>query len=162
MVGLAHEPIYFDLSVQASDIEGLGQEFKETVSVKGTISKMGSKVLLKYRVDAIAGLTCDRSLEEFDEIIIVETTLNYSINSDLFNSQVGTYVEPDEIRGLRDDARWIDITDDVRQDITVGLPMKRIAPRYRGVEWSDGETLNSEGEQPEDDRWDVLKRLTKE
>lgn len=163
LVGLTNEQREFESIVPARAIQGLVPEFSDTVSVVGTVQRVGRKVHVTYTVTANATLVCDRSLEEFTELISVHVSLDYAFDGELYNRQLGTEVEPDEIRGLREDAQEIDLTDDVRQDLVVALPMKRISPRYRSEEIGSNNEINEHHGRVEiDERWAALKKLTKE
>ncbi len=161
LVGLNHEQQEFQILVPAKAIQGLAPEYKNDVEVRGTVVKAGRKVHVTYTIAADATLVCDRSLEEYTEPILVNVALDYSFSNDLYASQAGIDVDPDEIRGLREDAQSIDITEDVRQELVVALPMKRIAPAYRDVDATELFQLDQPNdEQAVDERWAALKNLS--
>jgi uncharacterized metal-binding protein YceD (DUF177 family) len=159
LVGLASERRGFDVVVPAIEFPGLVPEYRRDVRVSGTVAKSGRKLHLQYTINTVADLVCDRSLEEYEEPISVVAALDYALDGELFARQQGTEVEPDEIRGLREDAQEIDLTDDVRQDLAIALPMKRVAPAYRDKEISE---LIPPGVSPSaepDERWAALRNL---
>lgn len=160
LIGLNTEPYSFEVTVSANEIRDIAPEFNESVQVNGTIEKMGRRIHLVYQAKALATLVCDRSLEEYTEEIVVDGWLNYSLDGELYSSQLGIEIEEDELRGLREDAQWIDITDDLRQDLAVALPMKRIAPAYREMEIQDLQTMEPSNETEVDDRWAALKKIS--
>ncbi len=64
---------------------------------------------------------------------------HFRIDSQLFDLQTDEE-DGDEIL-LRDDDDFIDITEEVRQELVIHLPMKRVSPAYAGVSF---ETLHPE------------------
>ena len=61
-----------------------------------------------------------------------------------------------EMHIIRDDELFIDLSDEVRQELALSLPMKRIAPEFRDKEWED---IAPEVATEIDDRWKALKGL---
>ncbi|KAB2895070.1 MAG: hypothetical protein D8M52_03080 [Chlorobi bacterium] len=148
----------FDLHVESTEIPDLVAEYMSPIHVYGKVLKRGRKLHVTYTVSTIARLVCDRSVEEYDEQITVNTELNYVLDSDLFFQQKGLELDPDDVRGLRDDAQEIDITDDVRQDLVVALPMKRVAPQFRETELPREYTTPDSGSEI-DERWASLQKI---
>jgi uncharacterized metal-binding protein YceD (DUF177 family) len=74
--------------------------------------------------------------EEFEQKIEAPIMKHFRIDSQLFNLQ--TEEDGDEIL-LRDDEDFIDITEEVRQELVIHLPMKRVSPAYADVSF---ETLH--------------------
>ncbi|HCN05888.1 MAG TPA: hypothetical protein DIS79_09725 [Bacteroidetes bacterium] len=157
-------PIALDIS--AADIPGLSPEYVGSVVIDGTLHKIGKRFQLDTEVEATARLVCDRSLEEYDEQIVTELGLDFVVDSALALKQEGHLdeLDDDDVRGLRDDARTLDITDDVRQLLILGLPMKRVAPQYRTAELTDihpilGSDSSESSSDTIDDRWAALKDI---
>lgn len=151
----------FEHEVDARSIPGLSDEFQGSVSVTGVLQRLGKRLHIQATITANAHLLCDRSLEEYVEVLTPTISLEYRIDNELAAQQVGTDVEPDEVHGIRDDHNHIDITDDVRQELQLSLPMKRVAPAYRDLELEElHPELNEHAEPPTDDRWAALRKLT--
>ncbi len=79
----------------------------------------------------------------------------------------GNYDDPDTERAVHEDDEFFDISDDVREQLTVSIPMKRIAPQYRNKTFADlhpefsaeiTETI-SDDEVQIDERWSALKKI---
>ncbi len=160
LVGLQNGQREFEVVVPASSIEGLVSEYQTDVQVRGTVYRNGRKLHVSYTVNADALLVCDRSLEEFVEPISVDGELDYAFDGELHARQQGVELDPEEVRGLRDDAQEIDLTDDVRQDLAIAIPMKRVSPAYRDVEISSLLPEEPQSSTP-DDRWAALQKLSK-
>lgn len=151
----------FEMQVDAREINNLGEEFQGGVSVSGALQRSGRRVHIDATVSANAHLTCDLSLEDYVELFSPKLSLEYRLDNELAATQAGIDVEPDEIRGLREDQHYLDITDDVRQELMLAVPMKRVAPQYRDKDIVElHPELLDEPEPPADDRWAALRNLT--
>lgn len=151
----------FEMQVDAREINNLGEEFQGAVTVSGVMHRSGRRVHIDATVTANAHLMCDLSLEDFVELYSPKISLEYRLDNELAASQAGADVEPDEIRGIREDLHYLDITDDVRQELMLALPMKRVAPQYRDKDIVElHPELLDEPEPPADDRWAALRNLT--
>ncbi|RPI68839.1 MAG: DUF177 domain-containing protein [Ignavibacteriae bacterium] len=150
----------FEMSVDADEIKGLGDEFRGPVTVSGVMQRLGRRVHIEGTATVDAHLICDRSLEDYVEPISTTISLEYRIDNELASQQAGTMVESDEIHGIRDDHNHIDITDEVRQELILSLPMKRVAPQYRDLDLTElHPELGEVDEEPPDDRWAALKNI---
>lgn len=156
-----------DLAVDASQIPHLCEDITGKILVVGTAITSGNHVTLSLSVTATARLVCDRSLEEFDEPLHAELDLEFSIDNQLAaeQRQMSLTPEPDVVRGIREDEIAIDVTEDVRQELTLLIPMKKVAPQYRDVELSNI-SPGYAGRKPQDtteneiqDQWVALKNL---
>jgi uncharacterized metal-binding protein YceD (DUF177 family) len=105
-------------------------------------------------------------LEEFDEDISADLSLSYVIDPALAAEQAGNVQDFDEevIRGLREEDKRIDITEDVRQVLAVAIPLRHVAPAYRDVPLEQlhpalAPKARADDDEPVDDRWAALKNL---
>ncbi len=150
----------FEMSVDAAEVTGLGNEFQGPILVEGVLQRLGRRVHIEATIKADAHLICDRSLEDYVEPISANISLEYRIDNELAAQQIGTMVESDDIHGLRDDHNHIDITDEVRQELILSLPMKRVAPKYRDLDLRElHPELGEVDVEPSDDRWAALKNI---
>ena len=157
--GLEEGSRRYAVTVHSSVIEGCAPEFAGDVSVEGTIRKLGVRYYVQLAITADATLVCDRSLETYTEPVERRIDVVFELDSTLAAEQEGVDLADVEIRGLFQDAQVIDVSDDVRQELALGLPMKRIAPQYRNqtIEEIFPDLQQSE-DQPET-RWEVLNKL---
>lgn len=166
IIGLQDGSHPIALNVSTTDIPGISPEYVGSVVIDGHLHKIGKRFQLDAEVQATAQLVCDRSLEEYNEPIITELGLDFVVDSALALKQEGHLddLDDDDVRGLRDDARSLDITDDVRQLLILALPMKRVAPQYRTAELTDihpvlGSDSSESSSDTIDDRWAALKDI---
>ncbi len=159
LVGFTSGQREFSMSVPASAIDGIVPEYQSEISITGVAVRQGRKIHVSYTVEANADLVCDRSLEPYQEKIIVQSDLSFALDSDLYHRQLNTEVEPDEVRGIREEATEIDLSDDVRQDLAVALPMKRVSPKYQDVPLTDIAPLPSYNNEV-DERWEPLRKIS--
>jgi uncharacterized metal-binding protein YceD (DUF177 family) len=160
--GLRRGSRTFELTVEARQISGLVEEYNGMVHVEGTIHRIGDRLHVDVEIDAIADLVCDLSLEQYEEDIRSELTVEYQFDNDLASEQDASPDEDWKVKGLFEHARTIDLEDDIRQELTLALPMKRIAPRHRDQSIEDLHPDLHSGESPSDERWDALKKLKRD
>jgi uncharacterized metal-binding protein YceD (DUF177 family) len=162
--GLSDGQYPVEALTDCSKIDHIFEEFFGTLLVSGTMRKHGKRYLLDLVAEASAHLLCDVSGEEFDETIHARFSLEYIANTMLAN-----FHADDEDRDppfyIRDDDTKIDITDEVRQEMAINLPLKRTAPQYRGKEFADIFPAFTEKQEDEntkealDPRWAALKSI---
>lgn len=118
----------FEVSCESATIQDLFPEFIGSVQVNGILKKQGKRLTLHAQASCDANLVCDVSGEEFTQRIESELKLQYLLDSQLYSLRQSDS-EGDEII-LRDDEELIDITEEVRQELVIHLPMRRVAPAY--------------------------------
>lgn len=152
-----------DITIPAQNVPAIGAQFNGVITVTGTMRRVGNRIYVDVMVESPAELECDRSLTLYTEVIQRHVALVYEVDSDLALEQRDADLSEVEIRGIAPDRQWIDLTDDVRQELLLGLPMKRVAPEYRDQELTElyPSLLNgsSDASIPSDDRWDALRKL---
>ncbi len=164
IVGMREGNRPFSLSIPASDIHGLPQEFDVSVQVDGRVHKSGRHYVVDASVSAEAEFVCDRSLEKFRETISAELHIEFVIDPALAARQqaVQTELDDEQERGIGEDDRTLNITDDVRQVLTFAIPMQHVAPAYRDVPLEEiypALKPSDDGQGLVDDRWAALEQL---
>ena len=166
IVGLREGNHPFTIQSTAQDIPHLPVEYTGLITVEGVLQKHGRRYTIDATASGIAHFVCDRSLEEFDEEISAELSLSYVVDPALAAEQAGKVQEMDEevIRGIREEDKRIDITEDVRQVLAVAIPLRHVAPAYRDVPLEElhpalAPKPRGNDNEPVDDRWDALKNL---
>lgn len=163
--GLQDGQVPVDITASASEISALAPEFINEIRLKGTLTRTGRRFTLACDVDATARLVCDRSLEEFDEPISVRLDLEFEVDTQAAIDRAAMDGWGDEgIIPIRDDAKIIDLTDDVRQELAVHLPLRRVAPHYRDKEIDEifpelADASEEDHVSPPDDTWAALRNL---
>lgn len=156
----------FDLDVPVSDIPLMSSDFIGAVHVEGRLQKRGRHFDVEWNATATARLVCDRSLEEFDEVITADVMQEFV--ADTHRALAWAKNEQDvndQVIPIREDAHVIDITDDVRQELMVNVPMRRVAPQYRDKELTElfPELKDRDADAPHADvavdQWAALKKL---
>lgn len=124
------------LQSEAETIPGMFPEFYGIVTVQGVVEKHGNKYILNVEARCTAKLVCDRSNEEYDEEISVPISITFIKNNELYFQQK-MEIEPESPFYIHEDAKQIDLSEYIRQELALALPMKRIAPQYRDKELPD-------------------------
>ncbi|MFN8360535.1 MAG: DUF177 domain-containing protein [Candidatus Kapaibacterium sp.] len=153
--GLQDGQASVQLTANVQEIEGIFPEFSGEIELTGTIRRVGKRYSFKGEATCMATMICDRSLTEFTEKIVAPVTADYLADTQVFLMQEGD--TEGEVIIIRDDELFIDLSDEVRQELALHLPMKRIAPEYRDKEWDD---ISPEISTEIDDRWKALKGIT--
>ena len=104
--------------------------------------------------------------KEFDGEIhlegrIVKTGRRYVVSATV-DAEGAFTCDDEQERGIGEDDRTLDITEDVRQVLTVAIPMQHIAPQFRDVPLEDlYPTLKDSRDSSElvDDPWAALQQL---
>ena len=130
------------LECPADEIPDMFPEFSgSTVKAFGSVRRVGKRFLFSLRAAAVAHLECDLSLEKFDEEVTSDFEVLFIADTELRLlagiSGDETYITDRDERIIRSDSGFIDLTEDVREELCTALPLKRIAPQYRGRDISD-------------------------
>lgn len=166
--GLTDGKYPIDLAAEAEKIEYMLPEFRGMLTIQGTLRKHGKRYLLDIQASVPAHLVCDLSGEEYEEIVAAECKLEYISDTHLALLKADD-AEAEPPYYIRDDDTSIDITDEIRQELGVMMPLKNVSPKYRGKEFTDifpafaGEQGNSASakkeEAPLDPRWAALQSI---
>ncbi len=168
--GLAEGLHNLDEQVDCSAIDGMFQEFFGNIRLSGTIQKIRTQFVLRCILECSANLVCDRSGEDYQEVVTAPFDITYIADTERFLLQQKEY-DPEPPIYIRSDDRFIDISEEVRQVLALALPMKRVAPQYREVDLSDILALNSiesgaaniaqdkQHSTIADDRWSALRNI---
>lgn len=131
----------FTMVHDVSEIDGIFPEFIGQVKIVGTLRKTGKKLVVELTVRGTARLTCDYSLESFEEPIEASFVLSYLQDTELYlrqpNQQQRIEDDPYQLRLIREDDTLVDITADVAEELSVRLPIRRIAPHYRHMTFAE-------------------------
>ncbi|MCS6999292.1 MAG: YceD family protein [Bacteroidota bacterium] len=169
--GLSNGEHPISLVVPATEIEGIFPEFIGDVYISGTLQKTGRKLVIALNVRGTARLTCDYSLELFEEAIEAEFALSFLQDTELYlrrlspNKQIED--DPYALRILREDDTSIDLTADLAEELSVRLPIRRVAPQFRDMTFAEyvqkvlggSVRVTLDGTSRADDPWSVLKKI---
>jgi uncharacterized metal-binding protein YceD (DUF177 family) len=150
----------FELTEQADKLEKLFDEFVGNVEVVGKVKISGDRFTITGKAFGTAALECDLSLEEYEEKIEAEFSLT---------ALKSNYGQTDESEAdtlyISEEDTYIDISEIVAESLSIALPMKRIAPAYKGKQLKDihpdreADTTKKEKTQNPSDTWAALKNI---
>lgn len=153
--------------VPVEEIDGMMPEFFGNVSFVGKMRKIGKRYTITGFAECKIKLVCDLSLEEYTDVVSSEIKVAFIADTDMFLLQGEQIDDPDAERAVHEDDEFFDISNDVREQLAVSIPMKRIAPQYRNKSFADlhpefsaeiAEKIINEEEQI-DERWKALKNI---
>lgn len=152
------------LEEDVKTIKDIPEEYTGKVQVDGILTKIGKRFTYVGTVKCNARLICDISLDEYTEEIETDFEFSFLANNDIYflNKAKGALeAESGEII-LHEDDQEVDISEPIRQELFLSLPMKRISPAYRNksIEEVYPEFMDtSEKNQNIDERWEGLKDI---
>ncbi|GHB69314.1 YceD family protein [Persicitalea jodogahamensis] len=165
--GLEDKPYEFDYEIGPAFFQEIAQDLIERgdFQVHLRLEKSSTMIQLWFDIKGSAELTCDRSLEPFDEPVDTQNRMILK-----FGDREEELTE--EISIINRNATQINVAGYIYEFIALALPMKKIHPDLRNQE-EDGdetETLiyssekqdSSEGSDKTDPRWEALKKLKNE
>ncbi|WP_373514504.1 DUF177 domain-containing protein [Persicitalea sp.] len=163
--GLEDKPYEFDYEIGPAFFAEMPQDLieKGTFQVHLRLEKSSTMLQLWFDIKGDAELTCDRSLEPFNESVDTQNRLILK-----FGDQDEELTE--EISIINRNTTQINVAGYVYEFIALALPMKKIHPDLRQPEEDDQETetliYSSEKqenkEENTDPRWEALKNLKNE
>jgi uncharacterized protein len=140
-----------ELTPSASDLELDENDFRD-IRVIAHLDRDDDRVHVRFEVQGVARLQCDRTLVDFDQEIDGTGRVLYVPASEI--EELGG--PSDDVQELPYRASEIDVTAAVRDILMLSIPLRRIAPGAEDVE------LSTSFGAPDDDvdpRWEALKRL---
>ena len=151
--------------IPVSEIEGICKEFIGNIYIDGKLRKLGNRYSITGRAECTAKLVCDRTLKEFEENIVADIKISFLADDSLFHSNADLEAARAENIIIREDNKYIDITQEVREQLAVMLPLKRLAPEFADVEFEQlfpqySNKHYSDIQSKEiDERWAPLKKI---
>jgi uncharacterized protein len=148
----------YHFTVASSEL-ALGGQFQGDVDVDATLDKSSNQILLTGEIRTIAHFECDRCLAPFSKPLLASYTMVY-----VPEGIDAAHLDPAEMQILPSGLHVIDVTEDVRQSMLLGVPLKVLCSETcKGLCASCGKNLNTGScsckEATVDYRWEKLRRL---
>ena len=150
-----------ELTENVKNIPYFSSEFLGEVQLSGFLTKAKNRFNFSGTVKCKAQFFCDISLEEFIEEIVADIHLNFIADTQLFYFQKDSIKEIEEI-AVHEDDEYFDISDEIKDILTVNIPMKKNAPKYKGKTFYDVFPQFANKNKDEnfvDERWNALKNI---
>lgn len=148
------------LTAPATSIADMAAEFFGEILLVGTLEKVGRRYTFTGLARCQAQLVCDRTLEPYTEWIEAPIDVAYLADTDLYLLRQGERSDRAyELQVIREDDTHIDLAEEVRQELAVHLPMKRVAPPYREIPFEQLYPQYAATPAGDDDRWAPLREL---
>ncbi|MBM2813872.1 MAG: hypothetical protein HW421_634 [Ignavibacteria bacterium] len=153
-----------DKSVSVEDIPDLSEEFFGNIVFKGHLRKIGRRFSIEGTAKCSSRLICDLTLTEYSEEIVCEITASFLADTLLYWKSKENFQGSDDTIIIHEDDKTIDLSDELRQQLALTLPLKRIAPDAKDIEiekiypdyFSSG---SPESESTGNNIWDSLKKI---
>lgn len=131
-----------------------------------SLQKSDSMIQMNFHVEGLIELTCDRSLELFDQPISFETRMIFKYGDE--EKELS-----EDVMVIKKDCQTINLADLLFEYIGLEVPMKKLHPKFHEEEddnddefimiySSEHENDDSDGQEKEQDvdpRWAALKKL---
>lgn len=167
--GLENKQYVYELGGDNAFFEALEQSLIEKGRFKAVVSldKSATMLQMKFDITGVVELTCDRSLDVFDESFSVSKRMIFKFGD---HSEELT----DEIELINWDTATINVAHHIFDFIGLAIPIKKLHPRfrqeeeddeaegimvYRSTDEAEEETENQPEEEKIDPRWEALKKL---
>ena len=170
--GIEDDSREIEIKTTAEEIEDMPPEFFGELRLTGNLRKIGKRYAIKCSAECKANLICDISGKEFEKLIVADITLSFTADNamlDLIDNEDGSQ-EDKENRVISEFAKSVDITKDIRDSLTVAIPMKKIAPGFENKSFEDlhpeliAKADESDAKEEKEDknidtRWSALKNI---
>jgi uncharacterized metal-binding protein YceD (DUF177 family) len=166
--GLNDGEYQVDITLPVESVKDISSEYFGDLKVIGKMLIHHRRYAMDLRVICKARLICDMSLNEFVEKIEFDYKNSFIANQLVFADQKKRDLKPDEEKAIAEDEKFIDLTDDIREELIVHLPMKRVSPEFRDKSFedvfpqysgSDNKKSKKKKDHEIDDRWSALKNI---
>lgn len=154
----------------ANSIPDIFSEFIGEINLQGHLRKLGNKYTFSGTAECNAVLICELSLVEFNELIVADINACFIADNSMLKLKDKNSNNYNEYI-ISEDDKYIDLTDEVREELAVNLPMKRVAPQFRDKSFEElypmyaanSQNKNNSNKKKKkseiDDRWESLRKL---
>lgn len=159
--GIKDEETYFTLEDIVSNMQDLPEEFFGNIIVEGKLTKIGKRFTVVGVAKCQANLICDISLENFTQEIIANFDYTFTVNNELYYllREKGEFENENGEIIIHEDDQFIDLSEELRQELILNIPMKKVAPKYRDKNLNEIYPELEIEEEAADPRWSELKKL---
>ncbi|MFN0157446.1 MAG: YceD family protein [Bacteroidota bacterium] len=138
---------------------GLGEPFKKDVTVRVTLERSGDQFHINAQILATGDFVCDRCASPFQTVVAPSYRMHY-----ITNPTESDGYDASEVQVLSPGFMILDIAEDVRQTILLGIPLKLLCrEQCAGLCPHCAKNLNEELCDCKDDvvdtRWEQLRKL---
>jgi uncharacterized protein len=149
----------YDFETEPKNLE-LDDRFADRVFVHAALEKTGRQMLLRAEFRTKSRFTCDRCLDEFENVLSTHYEVVYITEESGARSN-----SEEEVQYISPDASMIDLGEDVRQFLILAVPLKLLCKDdCQGLCPKCGANRNkvncSCAENDADPRWEVLKKVS--
>jgi uncharacterized protein len=164
IIGLSNKVHTFDFQLNDSFFERYGTEIVSSGQLEATVTLNKHETFIEadFTLKGFVRLTCDRSLESFDEQLDIHKKVMFKYG------EVAGEIS-DEIVIIARDETSLELGQLMYEFIAVAIPIKRLHPRFRAEESAESEKEGKEGkivyrgstddDDSVDPRWEALKKL---
>lgn len=108
----------YHLLVNPFDVQ-LSENFQQSIEVDAVLEKTSDKIILEAYINTKGIFQCDRCIDDFEYPISGKIRTCYVYNK----HDINQYID-DEVHLIHDDTMYIDLSDDIRDFVTLAVPLK--------------------------------------
>ena len=155
-----------DIEANVSEIKDLPEEFIGKIRLNGSMRIFNKRYTIQTQIISRGKFICDLSLEEYEEDLTCDFSITFLANNLLAGAAKENPDKETEENYIFEDVKHIDVTNEIREELIVSLPLKRVAPKYRDKsfeeiypQFAEKKKSKQKKDQAFDDRWSALKNL---
>jgi uncharacterized metal-binding protein YceD (DUF177 family) len=149
--------------IPVSDVPEIYPEFFGNISLKGKLRKFADRYTFTGTAECSANFICDISATEYSDVVTAEINTSYLMDSKQRNNKHSDAENPEEgVKLIAEEDKFIDLSDDVREELAVNIPMKKVAPQFSDKSFEEifpEYSADSKVKNDIDDRWSILNKL---
>jgi uncharacterized protein len=158
--GLSNGIHEYDFTADPAEIH-LDTHFTDPVKVHAVLDKTPGQLYLKAEIQTEGHFVCDRCVETFTQPVFASYNVFF-----VFQEPASGSREPEEVQVISPDTVHVDLTEDVRQMVTLSVPLKLLCKEEcKGLCPHCGANRNERScdckEEQTDPRWEGLQGLLK-
>lgn len=147
----------------AEEIPEIYPEFFGNIRLTGKLRKFADRYTFTGKAECSARFICDLTATEYTDLVTAEINTSYIMESKQRNSKHSDALTPEEgVKIVSEEDKYIDLSDDVREELAVNVPMKKVAPQYRDKSFEDvfpEYSARSRDNDDIDERWSILNKF---
>jgi uncharacterized metal-binding protein YceD (DUF177 family) len=155
-----------EIESKVENIPELPEELIGVVRLIGTMKILHKRYTIQAKILSRAKFICDISLEDFEEDLECDFSISLVASNVLATDKKDRDDSESSENFIFEDEKYITLTSEIREELIVNLPLKRVAPKYREKSLEDiypqfVEKIKEKTKKDSefDDRWSSLKNL---
>ncbi len=135
--GLKDGEYDIEASSPVSKIPDIYPEFFGDIEFTGKMRILGRRYTITGTASCNAKLLCDLTLTEFEENISADIKVSFEAVETAGRHKTETNESDYSQYEIDEDEKYLDLSGEIKEELEVSIPMKRIAPQFRDKAFED-------------------------